>query len=385
MTVHCSFQWRVVAACIAFVASAPMEVGAQESKIGTGGISGKVRDELGRSLSGVTVAVGGTDIVAESDDDGVFRLANATVGEMSLRIRRIGFKPDTVRVSVRAGSTAPVEIVMKRLAVELDAVRVVGRQNVSGRMAAFYGRMNRGMGHFLTGEQIEKRNAVNMTDLFRMIPGARVETGGMGRTRLRFRGARNPPLVWLDGTPMYAGEVDLDAFDPRSFAGVEIYSGPSTVPSEFLGNRNISSSGGTIVLWTREGQLRARKRKPGEPSAASIIADLVEQQRVFTAAEVDSPARPDSSDLIGPIYPDSFYNAAVPGKVLTEFVVTQSGQVMMDTFGIVAATHPYFAEAVRRAVKDQRYIPARRGVNNVSQVVQQPFEFVPDSGILRRR
>jgi hypothetical protein len=252
-------------------------------------------------------------------------------------------------------------------------------------MAAFYGRMNRGIGHFMTSEQIEKRNAVNMTDLFRMIPGARVSSGSLGRTRLRFRGAQNPPLVWLDGTPMYAGEVDLDAFDPRSFAGVEIYSGPSSVPAEFLGNQSMSSSGGTIVLWTREGQRRARKRKPGEPSAASIIADMVEQQRVFTAAEVESPARPDSSDLIKPIYPDSFYLAAVPGKVLAEFVVTQSGDVIMDTFGIVAASHPDFAEAVRRAVKDQRYIPARRGANRVSQVVQQPFEFVPDSSILRRK
>lgn len=383
MTLPCPIKWRVAVTCVA-LASAPAAE-SQESKIGTGGITGTVRDELGRPIAGVRVAVAGSETVAESDDDGVFRLVNAAVGETSLRLKRLGFKPDTVRVPVLAGTTAPVEVVMERLAVELDAVRIVGRQNVSGRMAAFYSRMSRGIGHFLTQEQIEKRNAYNMTDLFRLIPGARVTQGSLGRTMVRFRGARNPPLVWLDGTPMYAGEVDLNNFDPRSFAGVEIYSGPSSVPAEFLGNQTMSSSGGTIVLWTREGQLRAKKRKPGEPSPASIIADMIEQQRVFTASEVDAPARPDSADLIRPIYPDSFYLAAVPGKVLAEFVVTQSGDVIMDTFGIVAATHPQFAEAVRRAVKDQRYVAARRGQNRVSQVVQQPFDFVPDSSLMRRK
>lgn len=383
MTLPCPIKWRVAVTCVA-LASAPAAE-SQESKIGTGGITGTVRDELGRPIAGVRVAVAGSETVAESDDDGVFRLVNAAVGETSLRLKRLGFKPDTVRVPVLAGTTAPVEVVMERLAVELDAVRILGRQNVSGRMAAFYSRMSRGIGHFLTQEQIEKRNAYNMTDLFRLIPGARVSQGSLGRTMVRFRGARNPPLVWLDGTPMYAGEVDLNNFDPRSFAGVEIYSGPSSVPAEFLGNQTMSSSGGTIVLWTREGQLRAKKRKPGEPSPASIIADMIEQQRVFTASEVDAPARPDSADLIRPIYPDSFYLAAVPGKVLAEFVVTQSGDVIMDTFGIVAATHPQFAEAVRRAVKDQRYVAARRGQNRVSQVVQQPFDFVPDSSLMRRK
>ncbi|MEO7962311.1 MAG: energy transducer TonB, partial [Gemmatimonadaceae bacterium] len=72
------------------------------------------------------------------------------------------------------------------------------------------------------------------------------------------------------------------------------------------------------------------------------------------------------------------------GKVMAEFVVAQSGEVIMDTFSIVTSTHPTLTEAVRRAVKDQRFIPASKEGKAVQQVVQQPFNFVPDSSLIRR-
>jgi hypothetical protein len=359
--------------------------GAQRGEVGTGGINGLVRDSTGIPVVGAQITVGGSTMVAETDDGGRFVLAKAAPGETSIRIRRIGYRPDTVRVNVLAGETMPLSIVLARVAVELDPLVVYGRKNVTGRLAGFYERLGRGMGHFLTREQIEKRNPMNMTDLFRMIPGARVETRGLGTQAVRFRGARNAPLVWLDGTPLYAGEFDLDSVDPRTFEGIEIYSGPASVPAEFLGNRMMSSTGGTIILWSRQGELRPKKKKKGEISAAAQIQQMVEAQTVFTSNEVDAPARPDSGDLIRPVYPDSLFDYAVPGRVMAEFVVDARGSVIMDTFNVVTTTHPAFGEAVRRALKDQRYWPARRRGNAVQQVVQQPFDFVPDSTAVRRR
>lgn len=358
---------------------------AQEGAIGTGGINGTVVDSAGIPVVGAQITVAGSALVAESDERGEFQLAKAAVGETSLRVRRIGYKPDTVRVNVLAGQTVPIEIVLGRVAVELAPLVVYGRRNMSGRMAGFYERLSRGNGHFMTREQIERRNPHNMTDLFRMVPGARVEATRFGDGRVRFRGARTPPLVWLDGTPLYAGEFNLDTVDPRSFEGIEIYAGASSVPAEFQGNRAMSSASGTIILWSRQGELRPRKPKKGEASAASVIQRLVEQQMVFTSNQVDVQARPDSTDLIRPIYPDSLFDYAIPGKVLVEFVVDLRGNVDMETFNIVIATHPAFGESVRRAVKDQRYRPAMRKGNVVQQVVQQPFSFVPDPSALRRR
>jgi TonB family protein len=358
---------------------------AQEGAVGTGGINGVVRNADSIPVVGAQITIGGTSLVAESDERGEFKLAKAAAGETSIRIRRIGYRPDTVRVNVLAGQTVPVEIKLERVAVELVPLVVYGRKNVTGRMAGFYERLSRGNGHFMTREQIERRNPHNMTDLFRMIPGARVEPARFGDSRVRFRGARSAPLVWLDGTPLYAGEFNLDTVDPKTFEGIEIYSGPSSVPAEFQGNRALSSSSGTIILWSRQGELRPRKPKKGEVSAAAEIQRLVEQQMVFTSTEVDVQARPDSSDLIRPLYPDSLYDNGVPGEVLVEFVVDLRGDVNMETFNVVIASHPAFGEAVRRAVKDQRYRPALRKGNVVQQVVQQPFTFIPDSSARRRR
>ena len=161
-----------------------------------------------------------------------------------------------------------------RLAFQLQPVLVVGHRNLTGRMAGFYQRKDRGMGHYVTRDEIERRNPPNLTDMFRMIPGARVDSRG-GRNQIRFRGSQCAPLTWLDGTPLFAGEFDLDAISPRSVEGMEIYSGPSSVPTEFLGTRAISSSCGTILLWSRQGELRPKKRKG--PSPASQIAMMVDE------------------------------------------------------------------------------------------------------------
>lgn len=374
--------------CLAIVigmVALPSTKFAQEGEVGTGGIKGTLRDMQGLPVAGALIAVAGTTLVGESDERGEFTLAKARAGEMSIRIKRIGFRPDTVRVTVLAGKTVPVELIMDRLAVELSPLVIYGRKNVTGRMGGFYDRLTRGNGHFFTREQIDRRNPVNLTDLFRMVPGARVLNSNMGSNAVRFRGARCPPLVWLDGTPAYSGELPLDALDPRTFEGIEIYSGPAGVPAEFMGNRSMSSACGTIILWSRQGELRARRPRRGELTPAAMIDQLVAQQTVFTAADVEQPARADSSDLIQPIYPDSMFDNAVPGRALVEFVVDRTGNVVIETFNVVTTTHAAFAEAVRRAVKDQRYVPARRQGQAVQQVVQQPFDFVPDSNAVRRR
>jgi hypothetical protein len=376
-------QWiplLALAACLT-----PVVVRAQAGQVGTGGIDGTVRDSLGLPVGGAQITLTGSDMRVESDERGEFKLAKATAGRLTIRVRRIGFRPDSTEVMVLAGQTIPVEMILGRLAIEMRPVVVLGRRDLAGRMGGFYDRQLRGGGHFITRDQIDKRNPINTTDLFRTIPGARVESGSMVRNRIRFRNSRCAPLTWLDGMPLYAGEFDLDALDPRSLEGIEIYSGPASVPAQFSGNRSMSSSCGTVIIWSRQGELRAKKRKPGELSAAQQIEEFVLQQSVFTADQVDDPARPDSSRLVRPVYPDSLFVNGIPGRVLAEFVVNAAGDVVEETFSIVTTTHLSLIETVRRAVKDQRYIPARRKGKAVQQVVQQPFSFVPDSLATRRR
>ncbi len=375
-------RWPAIAAMCACLTSIPLW--AQENVVGTGGVKGTVRDSTGLSVEGAQIFVTGSELRGESGANGEFLLANAKAGPLVIHVRRIGFAPDSTRITVLAGSNVSADVTLRRLAVQLSPVVVLGRKELTGRMAGFYQRMSRGHGHFLTREQVERRNPGNMTDLFRMVPGVRVESRGF-TNQVRFRGGRCAPLTWLDGSPLYAGEFDLDSVDPRSFEGIEIYSGAASVPAEFQGNRSLSSACGTIVLWSRQGELRSKKRKKGELSAAAEIARMVEQLTVYTSQQVDREARVDSSRLVHPVYPDSMYMAMVPGRVLAEFVVDANGDVNLDTFNVVVMSHQLFIDPVRFALKDQKFIPALRKGQAVRQVVQLPFSFVPDSTVSRRR
>jgi hypothetical protein len=89
--------------------------------------------------------------------------------------------------------------------------------------------------------------------------------------------------------------------------------------------------------------------------------------------------------VVTPLYPDSLFEAAVGGRVVAEVVVNTSGAPIMETFSAVTATHRSFVEPVRRALRDQRFTPAVRRGTVVQQVLQLPFEFVPDSTARRRR
>jgi hypothetical protein len=360
---------------------------AQVGQLGTGGIRGFVRDSAGAAIIGAQITFPGVALIAETDDSGRFELAKVRPGMLSLRFRRLGYEPDTVELLVLAGKTVPLEVTMTRLTLTLTPVVITGRTELTGWRAGFYQRRNVGAGHFFTAEDIEKRNPSMMTDMFRMIPGVMVQPSrGIIRNQLRFRGARGcAPLTWLDGSPLSAGEFDIDALSPQSIEAFEVYTG-TIVPPRFSVSPGIGPrTCGAIVIWSKEGQKRVRKPAPNATSTASQIAKLVDERQIFTAAQVDITARQDSTRPVRPMYPDNLYDAQVSGTVMVEFIVTATGEVDADRISVVFATHPGFVESVRRALEDAVYVPAVRGGYPVHQVVQHEFQFVPDASSRRRR
>lgn len=372
---------RVLPGALAIL-SFPAVASSQEGILGTGGIRGFVRDSGGLAIIGAQITFVGTNLIAESDDSGRFELAKVRPGMLSLRFRRLGYAPDTVELLVLAGKTIPLEVTLARAAAALTPIIVSGRADLTGWRAGFYQRRNVGSGHFFTAEDIEKRNPSQMSDMFRMIPGVTIMPNpyGMIRYQLRFRGAKGgcAPLTWLDGSPLASGEFDIDNISPRSIEAFEVYTG-TIVPPRFAVAPGIGPrTCGAIVIWSKEGQKRARRPTPNASSTASQIAKLVDDRQIFTAAQVDVTARQDSMKPVKPLYPDALYDAQVGGSVMVEFIVTATGEVDSDRISVVYATHPGFVESVRRALEDAIYVPAMRGGYPVHQVVQHEFQFVPD-------
>lgn len=374
-----------MAACVVVFVAA--ESGAQDGTLGTGGIRGIVRDSTGQAIIGAQVTFPGVSLVAETDDSGRFELAKVRPGMLSLRFRRLGFQPDTVELLVLAGKTIPLEITLQRITVALTPIVVRGHAELTGWRQGFYERRQVGTGHFFTLEDIEKRNPGNMSDMFRMIPGVTiVPSMGMIRNQLRFRGSRGcAPLTWLDGSPLASGEFDIDALSPRSIAAFEVYTGTIIPPRFALAPGIGPRTCGAIVIWSREGEKRAKRQAAGRVSPASQIAKLVDDRQIFTAAQVDITAKQDTARPVRPVYPDALFDAQVSGSVMVEFIVTASGEVDSDRISVVFATHPGFVDPVRRALEDAIYVPAVRGGYPVHQVVQHEFQFVPDGSMRKRR
>jgi TonB family protein len=307
-----------------------------------------------------------------TDDSGTFRIPSIPEGAATIAVRRLGFKPATIETPVP--STVPLAFALEPTAVQLSKVVVQDRRGrYEGPMANFNRRRDLGFGRFITRDDIEKRQALRTTDLLRTLPGVMVSPGRTGISQIRLRSNNCPPFIWLDGSPALAGYLDVDAFDPGTLAGIEVYNGVGTVPVELRGPRGEERCG-VIALWSRTAEPRPRRPKR-KPVTADELAALVASATVYTADQVDQPAKPDDDEPLEPYYPDSLKATKTPGHVVLEFVVDTLGNVETETIGIVLSTHPRFAESARNAVWRASFTPAIRQGRRVRQLVQLPIHF----------
>jgi TonB family protein len=291
----------------------------------------------------------------------------------------MGFAPYTISVALSDANlrVEDLQVTLSPAPGVLSPVFVSSRRvDYTGRLAGYYQRLeSRSGGYFITRDQIDRENPRTLSQLLLHVPGITPYKGRAGSQGIRMRGRLCWPLVWIDGTPMPAGEVDMDAFAPQTIHGIELYLGSTTAPARFILGR-VDNSCGTIVLWSR-GPDTDPITSLHEPSVD--IDGLLASLSIFTADQVDAPAEPAQGDL-RVRYPQSLFAARVDGSVIAEFVVDEKGHVEGETFGIVASSNPLFSEAVRDAVMSAVFTPARRKGAAVRQLVQQPFRFVARRG-----
>jgi hypothetical protein len=218
-----------------------------------GAISGTIRDSTGTPIPGVEVVLLQMQGAVHSDSVGAFRFTNIPAGKRQLHFRRLGFAPKSLDAEISEGRTLALNVVLEATATEIEGMTVEEATRRRQILADFYDRSSRGFGHFVTRDQIEKRNPMNLSDMMRMIPGARlVPLRGGSQATLRFsraQGARDcPPQYWVDGVK--AWNLNIDDIVPQDVEGIEIYSGASTVPPQF-NTREGTTICGVVLIWTR--------------------------------------------------------------------------------------------------------------------------------------
>jgi Carboxypeptidase regulatory-like domain/TonB-dependent Receptor Plug Domain len=208
---------------------------------GSARVSGVVHNDKGKPVANAQVIVPGTGVDGRTEETGTFSLAGLPSGTQTVEVRAIGFEPKRVAVDLTRQHLTTLDVVLDRPVQTLDAVKIYGKGDVA--MAQFQRRLKAGWGHILTPADIAKRNAFQVSDLFRTIPGVRVSpTRGFGN-RILIRGCQ--PTVYFNGMRMddqAASEIDMLA-SASEITAVEVYTA-SARPAEFFGN-----SCGTVVLW----------------------------------------------------------------------------------------------------------------------------------------
>lgn len=340
-----------------------------------GHVSGLVSDSTGVPIYSAEVTITGWPYPIVTDESGAFAFSHVPLGAGTVSIRRLGFEPVSVKFTLK-DATSPVRglnVKLRRLPIFLQPVTIESKRvNYTGRLAGYYQRLEKKAGgYFITRAQIDAENPRTLSQLLQRVPavsGSRMRGGGAG---VRMRGRNCAPLVWLDSTPMPAGEVDLNAISPQTIQGIELYLGSTTAPARYTLNRDASSCG-TIILWSRGPDTEPNRTNQ---KAVENLERLVASLTVFTSDKVEPKAQP--AFPLSVAYPAALFAEGLPGSVVAEYVVDTLGRVEPGTFGIVSSTHPLFSSAVREAVESAVFIPAKKGALKVRQLVQQPFSFVP--------
>ena len=234
-----------------------------------------------------------------SEADGNFLLEAPAAGEYILRVGAAGYlTSDIPQLSLRDEQTERFEILL------------VPDSASSNPPSGFYERLGRGLGEFISREQIEDGAYTFFTELLHYTPAVRVvplpasthmkaavdevallpvlkrrslieesrlslESARSGRSHLstvRIKAGRDfkqrnvgaiqqgeladdcVPVLWVDG--LWWGGIDTasptgpdGAFVPTDIQGVEIYNHPSILPDQFNSGRDALC--GVVVVWTK--------------------------------------------------------------------------------------------------------------------------------------
>jgi hypothetical protein len=245
-------------------------------------IFGSVFDSIGAAVVGADVRLLGTDVVARSGEDGGFVLRAVEPATYLLRVRRLGFTPRTATIDASAAPpgdslSLAVELAAAPVALPEVVVEALERKYV-GRLATFAERMRTSAAprsSFVTRDELDRMNPTRVSDVVKL-RGRRAADclGGL----VYVDGVLATPQRDVEGTVRDAAqsradggviaqtarsarrggsattdERSVDFIDPNDVEAMEIYRGPSEIPTELnmTARSGSKTPGCVIVIWTR--------------------------------------------------------------------------------------------------------------------------------------
>jgi TonB-linked SusC/RagA family outer membrane protein len=218
-------------------------------------IKGKVTDDTGVPLQGVSVIPKGVKTGVQTDKDGNFSITVPGTGDVTLSFSYSGHKPS----SISTDGKSPVSIQLERNAATLEDVVVVGystakRKDLTGSVSSITAKQLKDVPLSSAAEAIQGRLAGVQAITSEGAPGADVV--------IRVRGGGsitqdNSPLYIVDGVQV---EKALDVIAPQDIASIDVLKDAST--TAIYGAR---AANGVFIITTKSG-------KPGKTQVGYNMA-----------------------------------------------------------------------------------------------------------------
>jgi hypothetical protein len=195
--------------------------------------------EVGLTLNGMK------QVLVRSGADGRFTFSDVPLGPGKLSVRRMGYRARSLPLDmVKIGAGQPVRIDLESLANEMDTVTV---EAMKGRMEEFYNhKANSSFGYFIDQPEIRKRAPRFVSELFRTIPGARIQVSRRIGNTVTLRGCQ--PRIWVDGVRTQDTELD-EVANVDEVAALEVYPSWAGTPPQYMDRETRAC--GTIIVWSR--------------------------------------------------------------------------------------------------------------------------------------
>jgi hypothetical protein len=226
-------------------------------------------------VSGAEIQVLGTPYRTYAGRDGRYRIVGIAPGDYDVRVRLIEYQPALMHVRVFDITTLDVPLL--RLPQALTEVRISGKVlKVPARYEDAYRRGAAGFGKLITRDDIERMNPFDTKQILATQPGVLVTDRGLtfqrcqsdvnnidftrtGASRLPSMGPADPARrqgnvqVYVDGIRMtrsndgaFDAATIIDNIPPVAIQVIEVYSGVSRIPGEFLGD-----ACAVVAIWTK--------------------------------------------------------------------------------------------------------------------------------------
>jgi len=229
----------------------------------------------GTALAGAQVFLAGNERAFIVPESGIVTLELAAPARDTITVRRLGYRPVTIAVSLMPAATTSLAFTLDPAPYALPEVSIESSMSAALTRNGFYDRRMRTGGFFVGPDEIDRQRPARLSDLLAGDPQIRFSPAASGGRNIRFARAKDcPPLVYVDGVllvnelgvsrirPFLRGtqrsregsddffsqqDQGIDEISVRQVAAIEAYASVTQAPPQYSANGAVC---GILFVWT---------------------------------------------------------------------------------------------------------------------------------------